>query len=193
MTVRPCLLPCLISVRSKVQLLYGPWVRRWCVSSSVRGRFGVNCSCAGMRWKWSYGYPFGFEFLDASERAFDRALRDDGVAESLESVHPRGNPMSHSTHGGFRLPPTSAARFLPCVPLRCDGVGRFVRFSFGDALGVGQRRTAFSSPTWRFFPSGVIPVSEVPFGSVRPPFGTLGVGQIIVPGCWRSASTACVR
>src|SRR5262245_6785875 len=31
-----------------------------------------------------------------------RDLRDDGVSESFKSVHPRGNPMSHSTHVGFR-------------------------------------------------------------------------------------------
>jgi hypothetical protein len=40
-------------------------------------------------------------------------LGDDGVSESVQSVHPRGNPMSHSTHVGFNEPPTSAARLLP--------------------------------------------------------------------------------
>jgi hypothetical protein len=35
-------------------------------------------------------------------------LRDDGVAEASKAVHPRGNPMSHSTHVGFRLPPATA-------------------------------------------------------------------------------------
>ena len=35
-------------------------------------------------------------------------LWDYGVSESFESVHPRGNPMSHSTHVGFNLPPFPA-------------------------------------------------------------------------------------
>jgi hypothetical protein len=34
-------------------------------------------------------------------------LGDEGVSEGSKSVHPVGNPMSHSTHVGFRLPPTS--------------------------------------------------------------------------------------
>ena len=33
-------------------------------------------------------------------------LRDNRVAESPESVHPSGYPMSHSTHVGFNCPPT---------------------------------------------------------------------------------------
>ena len=32
-------------------------------------------------------------------------LRYDGVSESPKSVHPSGNPMSHSTHVGFSFPP----------------------------------------------------------------------------------------
>jgi hypothetical protein len=31
-------------------------------------------------------------------------LGDDGVAEASQSVHPVGNPMSHSTHVGFNCP-----------------------------------------------------------------------------------------
>jgi hypothetical protein len=38
-----------------------------------------------------------------------RNLRNYGVAESSKSVHPSGNPMSHSTHVGLRLPPPSAS------------------------------------------------------------------------------------
>lgn len=34
---------------------------------------------------------------------------DYGVSEALKSVHPRGNPMSHSTHVGFSWPPFPAA------------------------------------------------------------------------------------
>ena len=32
-------------------------------------------------------------------------LGDYGVAEASKSVHPPGNPMSHSTHVGFNCPP----------------------------------------------------------------------------------------
>jgi hypothetical protein len=38
-------------------------------------------------------------------------LRDDGVAESSKSVHPSGNPISHSTHDGFNFPRMA---FRPC-------------------------------------------------------------------------------
>ena len=31
-------------------------------------------------------------------------LRDDRVAEASQTVHPSGNPMSHSTHVGFSEP-----------------------------------------------------------------------------------------
>ena len=34
-----------------------------------------------------------------------RDLRDDGIAEGSNSVNPSGNPMSHSTHTGFNVPP----------------------------------------------------------------------------------------
>ena len=48
--------------------------------------------------------------------AYDfRDLRDDGVAEGSKAVHPSGNPMSHSTHVGFRQPPTAVAKPSPDV------------------------------------------------------------------------------
>ena len=34
-------------------------------------------------------------------------LGHDGVSEALKSVHPSGNPISHSTHVGFSKPPTA--------------------------------------------------------------------------------------
>jgi len=37
-------------------------------------------------------------------------LRDYGVSKSSKSVHPSGNPMSHSTHIGFNCPPTTSPR-----------------------------------------------------------------------------------
>lgn len=32
--------------------------------------------------------------------------RNLSIAETAQSVHPSGHPMSHSTHGGFNGPPT---------------------------------------------------------------------------------------
>lgn len=40
------------------------------------------------------------------ERSHARYL---SVADTAQSVHPRGHPINHSTHVGFRLPPTCAA------------------------------------------------------------------------------------
>src|SRR5262245_48532619 len=34
-------------------------------------------------------------------------LGDDGVSECSKSVHPAANPISHSTHVGFRAPPAA--------------------------------------------------------------------------------------
>jgi hypothetical protein len=43
-------------------------------------------------------------------------LRDYGVSEGFKSVHPVGNPMSHSTHVGFNAPPVAACKFsAPCL------------------------------------------------------------------------------
>lgn len=36
-------------------------------------------------------------------------LRDDRVPEASQTVHPSGNPMSHSTHVGFNCPPIATA------------------------------------------------------------------------------------
>jgi hypothetical protein len=54
-------------------------------------------------------------------------LRDDRVPEASQTVHPSGNPMSHSTHVGFNAPPAiafasssddaaAASIALPAVP-----------------------------------------------------------------------------
>ena len=62
-------------------------------------------------------------------------MGDDGVSEGSQSVHPRGNPCSHSTHVGFSCPPCARFTALPSV---------FV-FWFGPAprqspaAGVGYR------------------------------------------------------
>ena len=39
-----------------------------------------------------------------------------GVSEGFKSVHPVGNPMSHSTHVGFNAPPIAVCKFsAPCL------------------------------------------------------------------------------
>jgi hypothetical protein len=64
-------------------------------------------------------------------------LRDDGVPESSKSVHPVGNPMSHSTHVGFSDPPlVSCRRFRHATPRDCiDG-----HIWFALVVGVGHMR-----------------------------------------------------
>ena len=44
------------------------------------------------------GYRPSYPFCD---------LRDDRVSDSPKSVHPGGNPISHSTHAGFSEPPAA--------------------------------------------------------------------------------------
>lgn len=42
------------------------------------------------------------------------------ISETFKSVHPRGYPISHSTHVGFSWPPATVCRFgppVPCSPL----------------------------------------------------------------------------
>jgi hypothetical protein len=60
-------------------------------------------------------------------------LGDDGVAEASKSVHPVGNPMSHSTHVGFNCPviyvPVVIAAALELEP---------PAESLFDAVGVGN-------------------------------------------------------
>jgi hypothetical protein len=101
-------------------------------------------------------------FLVLDDPASDplRDLREEGVAEGGKTVHPMGNPISHSTHVGFNapalgggeLPPRSsrltASRKVRCAldpegrrPLRITASG-LIRPPFPSAaLGVGQRAT----------------------------------------------------
>jgi hypothetical protein len=78
-------------------------------------------------------------------------LRDDGVSEGSKAVHPRGNPMSHSTHGGFREPPTSSDSGLAFLSIvACDAFPDFQ----SREVGVGHRLTMFGSS---FFPTPAEP------------------------------------
>jgi hypothetical protein len=57
-----------------------------------------------------------------------------GVSEASQAVHTAGNPISHSTHVGFNIPPTSFASWRPWCTCR----GECVR---GCAVGVGHSVT----------------------------------------------------
>ena len=71
-------------------------------------------------------------------------LRDDGVAEGPKSVHPSGNPMSHSTHVGFSCPPTASRRVGPYRPAGSYGVPSGRKFRARLEVGVGHNATASS-------------------------------------------------
>jgi hypothetical protein len=68
-------------------------------------------------------------------------LRDYGVSEGLKSVHPSGNPMSHSTHRGFKVPSPElrTSGWLPSIFCIFEP-GRPAASSF--AVGVGHIFTA---------------------------------------------------
>lgn len=62
--------------------------------------------------------PSSLTLLDPSNRRKNRIKlrRYYGVSEALKSVHPIGNPMSHSTHVGFSRPPTEVSKSCPPSP-----------------------------------------------------------------------------
>lgn len=51
----------------------------------------------------------------SSRQASAACLGDDGIASETMSVHPAGNPMSHSRNWGFKGPPITAARPSPLL------------------------------------------------------------------------------
>jgi hypothetical protein len=83
-------------------------------------------------------------------------LRDERVAERGEALHPIGNPISHSTHSGFRCPrgPRLRAREWTapesvCRPRLFAGPGaEEYPFRASVAVGVGQVRAMCSSVFW---------------------------------------------
>ena len=77
-------------------------------------------------------------------------LRDDRVAEAPQSVHPSGNPMSHSTHVGFScpvLPGSITTPFkLPCdTSCVCDLLPNIPDPLWHTAVGVGHITAATAS------------------------------------------------
>jgi len=69
-------------------------------------------------------------------------LRDDGVAEASQSVHPSGNPMSHSTHVGFSCPPAAVCKLSP--PSRPCRPGPVAAFACGVGT-VGDDKDAITA------------------------------------------------
>lgn len=112
-------------------------------------------------------------------------LRDDSVTETSKSVHPMGHPMSHSTQGGFRLPPAllgPTARpskpFTGTIPVDTESPVSL----WSLAVGVGHDVRADTAST-RFPPSRLLR------GVTRPPWlpsDASGVGQ-----GFRLRSTIC--
>lgn len=98
-------------------------------------------------------------------------MRDDGISEGSKTVHPSGNPISHSTHVGFNEPPVARATLegrssspTDRRPAGCDGPFQSV------APGVGQNRT--TSFKGREFVGKVSSETGAPFQSLL-----LGVGH----------------
>jgi hypothetical protein len=64
--------------------------------------------------------------------------RGEAISEPFKSVHPRGYPISHSTHVGFNcpeIPDSVSTRWAVSVPRpRCDSVNEFLA---SLAVGVG--------------------------------------------------------
>jgi hypothetical protein len=67
-------------------------------------------------------------------------LRDYRVSEASQAVHPGGNPISHSTHSGFREPEAPERISSPGRESRFPAPGGRVAFFASFAVGVGNIR-----------------------------------------------------
>ena len=88
-----------------------------------------------------------FRLHDCPSDFFDN-LRDNGISETPQAVHPTGNPISHSTHDGFRLPGMASLKYpvvrfvaalLGLIPFRSipsivDGVGNILTKALSGML-----------------------------------------------------------
>jgi hypothetical protein len=70
-----------------------------------------------------------------------------GVAEAAQSVHPSGNPISHSTHVGFNAPPVGADGSWPANRFGSRPAVRSPTAFVFDASGVGSSRPPFVGST----------------------------------------------
>ena len=96
-------------------------------------------------------------------------LRDYGVSEGFKSVCPVKNPISHSTHVGFRAPdtPDTTCESINCLPIKdrrfTDGDDKFPRSLSSDADGVGHNPDPVAvvvgtkGASWYAMPFRIIP------------------------------------
>ena len=69
-----------------------------------------------------------------------KLLRNYCVSETFKSVHPIGNPMSHSTHVGFNWPPTTTSKLGPPSPCFCPAARAFCAFGVGNIAATASKR-----------------------------------------------------
>ncbi len=86
--------------------------------------------------------------------------RNDSVPKGSEAVHPRGNPISHSTHVGFNAPPGVSVHRLSTAGIR-----------LGVLLFPKRTASVKLTPAWAFDPARV----RLPELLLSP---AVGVGQI---------------
>ena len=85
-------------------------------------------------------------------------MRDDCVAETPQSVHSSGNPISHSTHVGFSVPPTTSnnGRAFRSI-VACDAFPE----RQSREVGVGQCLAAAGNPDRMSF--AILPLFSASF------------------------------
>jgi hypothetical protein len=111
-------------------------------------------------------------------------LGHDRVSEATQSVHPRGNPMSHSTHVGFSCPPTIAAAssgvsaFAATICRPADPEFMALLLCPWQAVGVGHIVAAIASTNdpLRFFLRKRSAMSGVSVDATH--LSAVGVGNI---------------
>jgi hypothetical protein len=95
------------------------------------------------------GHLYRLRFEDGIADQF-RDLGNYGVSQGFKSVCPMGNPISHSTHGGFSAPDSgdTTMESINCLPLDkrrwIDGFERLPLSLSSPACGVGHSARATS-------------------------------------------------
>lgn len=127
-------------------------------------------------------------------------LRDDGVSEASQSVNPIGNPMSHSTHSGFRAvggvdsPLGATDRLTEVAKPSPDFAERPARLLLPLTVGVGRIWPAIDSGVPMPLPFFAVALTRSRLASQvsspSPSFGLLaaGVGHIATRSSRRETS-----
>jgi len=117
-------------------------------------------------------------------------LRDDGISEGFKSVHPSGNPMSHSTQVGFRAPccpwqvSASFSVFVAPRPL-ASSVSGLRPPLWSLVVGVGQRLRATSLSKF-----GNLSFALFPMFSAAIALQLRGVGHVLFTQPFRPFQTS---